>query len=220
MFLLIDDLLSAAEVATVTSLAQQARFVDGRVTNPHNTTKKNVIAEAGGAAAQQASQIGLTALQRNEQAMNFTFAARIAPPTLCRYGVGMTYGVHTDAAHLAVGQQGLRSDLSCTIFLSEPGSYQGGELVIHLGTEVIPIKGRRGAAILYPSTTLHEVAPVVSGERLVMITFIQSRIADQMHRDLLYTLGEVRALEGLKMEWHNRVHLEHVISNLQRMWSH
>lgn len=125
MFLLIEDLLSAAEVATLAGLAQQARFVDGRLTNPHNTTKKNVIADASGAAAQQASQIGMAALQRNEQAMNFTFAARIAPLTLCRYGVGMTYGAHTDAAHLAVGQQALRSDLSCTVFLSEPGSYRG-----------------------------------------------------------------------------------------------
>lgn len=220
MFLQIEDLLSAAEVATVRNLAQQARFVDGRTTNPHNVTKINVIADASGPAAQQASQIGFTALQRSEQALNFAFPQRIAPPTLCRYGVGMTYGAHTDAAHLAVGQQALRSDVSCTVFLSEPGSYQGGELVVYLGSEAVRLKGRPGAAVLYPSTTLHEVAPVTSGERLVMITFIQSRIADQMHRELLYKLGEVRALEGLKMDWRNRTQLEHVISNLQRMWSH
>jgi len=63
------------------------------------------------------------------------------------------------------------------------------------------------------------VAPVTAGERLVMITFIQSRIPDQMQRELLYKLGEVRALEGLKMDWENRMQLEHVITNLQRMWS-
>lgn len=219
MFLKIEELLSPAEVATVRNLAQQARFVDGRTTNPHNVTKINVIADASSAAAQQASQIGFAALQRSEQAMNFAFPQRIAPPALCRYGVGMTYGAHTDAAYLAVGQQALRSDVSCTIFLSDPPTYQGGELTVYLGSEAVRLKGKAGAAVLYPSTTLHEVAPVTSGERLVMITFIQSRIADQMHRDLLYTLGEVRALEGLKMEWSNRMHLEHVISNLQRMWS-
>jgi PKHD-type hydroxylase len=118
-----------------------------------------------------------------------------------------------------VGTQALRSDVSCTLFLSDPASYQGGELVVYLGSEIVRVKGKPGSALLYPSTTLHEVVPVTSGERLVMITFIQSRIPDQMQRDLLYTLGEVRALEGLKMDWRNRTHLEHVISNLQRMWS-
>jgi PKHD-type hydroxylase len=219
MFLQVADVLSAAEVATVRRLAQQARFVDGRTTNPHNTTKVNVIAEPGDAAAQQASQIVFTALQRSEQAMNFALPSRIAPPQLCRYGVGMTYGAHTDAAFLAVGPQALRSDVSCTVFLSEPDSYQGGELAIHLGTETVCIKGAPGSALLYPSTTLHEVVPVSAGERLVLITFIQSRVPDQMHRDLIYKLGEVRALEGLKMHWDNRTQLEHVIANLQRMWA-
>jgi PKHD-type hydroxylase len=219
MLLQVEDLLSAAELAAIMQLARRTRFVDGRVTNPHNTAKVTTIAEAGDAAAQQASQMALNALQRSEQATNFVFPARIAPPQLCRYGVGMTYGAHTDAAYLALGNQPLRSDVSCTIFLSDPAQYQGGELVIHLGTEVIAVKGRPGSAVLYPSTTLHEVVPVSGGERLVLITFIQSRIPDQMHRDLLYTLGEVRALEGLKMDWSNRTQLEYVITNLQRMWS-
>ena len=219
MFLLIPDLLSAAEVATLRTLAQQARFVDGRTTNPHNTVKVNVIADMGDAAAQQAAQIAFTALQRNEQVMNFAQPQRIAPPQLCRYGVGMTYGTHTDAAFLAVGQMALRSDVSCTVFLSDPASYQGGELTIYLGSEAVRVKGGPGSAVLYPSTTLHEVAPVSSGERLVLITFLQSRIPDQLHRDLIYKLGEVRALEGLKMHWDNRTLLEHVIANLQRMWA-
>jgi PKHD-type hydroxylase len=219
MFLLLEDVLSQAEVAAITKLAQQTRFVDGRASNPHNTTKMNTIADFGDPAGQQASQIAATALQRSEPAFNFAFPQRIAPPNLCRYGVGMTYGAHTDAAFLAVGQQALRSDVSCTLFLSDPSGYQGGELTIYLGTEVVQVKGKPGSAVLYPSTTLHQVAPVTSGERLVMITFIQSRIPDQMQRELLYKLGEVRALEGLKMDWQNRVQLEHVITNLQRMWS-
>jgi PKHD-type hydroxylase len=219
MFLQIPDLLSVAEVANLRRLAQQARFVDGRTTNPHNTTKVNVIADMSDPAAQQAAQIGVAALQRSEQAMNFAQPMRVAPLQFARYGVGMTYGAHTDAAFLAIGPQALRSDVSCTVFLSEPGSYQGGELAIHLGSETLRVKGQPGSAVLYPSTTLHEVAPVTAGERLVMITFIQSRIPDQMHRDILYKLGEVRALEGLKMDWDNRMQLEHVIANLQRMWA-
>jgi PKHD-type hydroxylase len=219
MFLLVEDVLSAAEIAAITQLAQRARFVDGRTSNPHNTAKLNTIADFGDPAGQQASQAAFAALQRSEPAFNFAFPQRIAPPNLCRYGVGMTYGPHTDAVYLAVGQQALRSDVSCTLFLSDPSTYQGGELIIYLGSELVKVKGKPGAAVLYPSTTLHEVAPVTSGERLVMITFIQSRIPDQMQRELVYKLGEVRALEGLKMEWENRTQLEHVITNLQRMWS-
>jgi PKHD-type hydroxylase len=219
MFLLIEDVLSAPEVATITKLAQQVRFVDGRVSNPHNTTKLNTIADFSDPAGQQASQLAFAALQRNEAAMNFAFPQRIAAPNLCRYGVGMTYGPHTDAAYLPIGPQPLRSDVSCTLFLNDPAAYQGGELTVYLGSEVVRIKGKPGSAVLYPSTTLHQVVPVTAGERLVMITFIQSRIPDQMQRELLYKLGEVRALESLKMSWENRVQLEHVIVNLQRMWS-
>jgi len=219
MFLQIDNFLSPAEVSTVAALARQVRFVDGRRSNPHNTTKLNTTADPTDPVAQQASQIALAALQRNEQARGFVMPKLIAMPTLCRYVAGMRYGVHTDVAFLPIGPQPLRSDISCTIFINDPATYQGGELVIHLGTETLHIKGKPGTVILYPSTTLHEVAPVTAGERLVFITFIESQIPDQMHRELIYTLDEVRALEGLKMDWNNRTQLEYVIANLQRMWS-
>ena len=81
------------------------------------------------------------------------------------------------------------------------------------------IKGKAGSAVFYPSTTVHQVVPVSSGERLVIITFIESQIPDQLQRDMLYALGEVRALEALKMDWRNRTQLDYVIANLHRMWS-
>jgi len=143
----------------------------------------------------------------------------MAVPSLCRYEVGMKYGAHIDAAFLPVGPQPLRSDVSCTMFISNPGDYQGGELVAHLGSEIVRIKGNAGSAVFYPSTTMHQVVPVSSGERLVMITFIESQIPDQLQRDMLYSLGEVRALEALKMDWNNRIQLDYVIQNLHRMWS-
>ena len=219
MFLQIENFLTPAEVRSILEIAGQTKFVDGRLTNPHNTTKNNVIADATDPAAQKASQIALTALHRSEQAKNFVIPQRMAIPTLCRYDVGMDYGAHVDTAFLPSGQLPLRCDVSCTIFISDPASYEGGELVIYMGSEILRVKGKPGQAILYPSTTVHQVAPVTSGARLVMITFIESQIPDQMQRDLLYTLGEVRALEGLKMDWRNRTHLEYVISNLHRMWA-
>jgi PKHD-type hydroxylase len=220
MFLQIDDLLTAAEVETLADLAKRTQFISGRLSNPHNTTKNNVIQDPADPAGKQASQIALTAIQRSEQARNFVLPRRIAIPTFLRYAEGMTYGAHVDAAFMSLGGQLLRSDVSCTLFISDPASYQGGELTIYLGTETLRIRGKPGSAVFYPSTTLHEVPPVTGGERLVMITFIESQVPDQMQRDLLYTLNEVRALEGLKMDWSNRMNLEYVISNLLRMWCH
>jgi PKHD-type hydroxylase len=219
MFLQIENFLTAAEVQSVSELARQIKFIDGRRSNPHNMTKNNVIAEPSDAMGQQAAQIALAALQRSEAARNFVFPKRVAVPVLTRYDTGMTYGAHIDSAYLPGGQEPLRSDVSCTIFVSDPATYQGGELVVYLGTEVVSIKGKAGAAVFYASTSVHQVVPVASGERLVIITFIESQISDPMQRDLLYSLGEVRALEGLKMDWRNRTQLEYVIANLHRLWS-
>ncbi|HUE09610.1 MAG TPA: Fe2+-dependent dioxygenase [Steroidobacteraceae bacterium] len=219
MFLQIENFLTAAEVQSIGEFALQTKFIEGRRSNPHNTTKDNVIADPNDAAGQKASQIALAALQRSEQARNFVFPQRVAVPTLSRYDAGMKYGAHIDAAYLPVGPQPLRSDVSCTMFISNPDDYQGGDLVAHLGSEIVRFKGKAGSAVFYPSTTIHQVVPVSSGERLVMITFIESQIPDQLRRDMLYSLGEVRALEALKMDWRNRTQLDYVIQNLHRMWS-
>jgi len=219
MFLQIDNFLSVAEVKSIAELALQTAFIDGRRSNPHNMTKHNAIAEPGDAAGQQAGQIALAALQRNEAGRDFCFPQRVAIPVLTRYGTGMKYGPHVDAAFLPLAEKPLRSDVSCTIFISDPSTYEGGELVSYVGSEEVRIKGKPGQAVFYPSTTVHQVAPVTSGERLVVITFIESQISDPMQRDLLYTLNEVRALEGLKMDWQNRTRLEYVSSNLHRLWA-
>jgi PKHD-type hydroxylase len=219
MFLQVEDFFAPAEVQAIAEIARQAKFIDGKLSNPHNVSKDNVIGDTNDAMARKAAQIALTALQRSEEVKNFAFPQRVAVPTLARYEVGMKYGAHIDSAFLPVGPQPLRSDVSCTMFISNPADYQGGELLIHLGTEVTRIKGKAGSAVFYPSTRVHQVTPVSSGARLVMITFIESQIPDEMQRDLLYALGEVRALEGLKMDWGNRTQLEYVIANLLRMWS-
>lgn len=219
MFLQIDNLLSEPELQSVADLARRTKFISGRSSNPHNVTKDNVIQDPADPTGQQASQIVLRAIQRSEQARDFVLPRRIAVPQFLRYAEGMTYGAHVDAAFMSIGGQLLRSDVACTVFINGADSYQGGELTVYLGTEAVRVKGRAGSALFYPSTTLHQVQPVTAGERLVMITFIESQIPDQMQRALVYALNEVRALEGLKMEWRNRMQLEYVISNLLRMWS-
>ena len=98
MFLQIEKFLNPAELASVAQIARQSKFVDGKLSNPHNIVKQNVIADPGDAVAQRASQIALVALQRSEEARNFIFPRRVAAPTFARYAVGMKYGPHIDAA--------------------------------------------------------------------------------------------------------------------------
>src|ERR1700722_12139922 len=169
MFLQIPDLLSAAEVQAIGQLARQVKYIDGKRSNPHNLAKQNVIADVGDPSSQKASQMALAALQRCQQALNFVFPRRVPAPTLSRYAAGMKYGAHTDAAFLPLAPEPMRSDVSCTIFISRPEEDQGGEVLIHLGSEVVVIKGAAGPAIFYPSAALHEVVRVSGGERIVMI---------------------------------------------------
>jgi PKHD-type hydroxylase len=219
MFLLIKDLLTPAEVDQIRQLASNVRFMDGRASNPHNTAKHNLQADMSQPDAQKASQIAGAAVARNAEVQNFAFPKRIATPLLSRYEPGMKYGAHTDAPFLPMPTSALRSDVSATLFIGDPAGYDGGELVIHMGSETVAIKGDPGSMIVYPSTTLHEVNPVTRGERLAMFTFMESVIPDQRHRELLYELNEVHALEGLTMKWENRTRLQFVMSNLHRMWA-
>jgi PKHD-type hydroxylase len=210
-------LLTDAEIDECKRIAATAAFVDGRITNPHNTAKQNEqLHEAQ--AFQKSSQLLLQAFARSEEFRDFAFPVFIAPPFLTRYRPGMKYGFHTDAAFLQSPQGSLRSDLSCTIFLNDPGSYEGGSLHVKYGDANLRFKLRAGEAIIYPSDTMHEVEPVTKGERLVAITFIQSRIQDPFRRNLLYDLNEVAALEGLNMSVENYMRLQLVQAQLLRYW--
>jgi len=219
MFLVVKNVLSAAEVAQIAEIAKSVRFVDGKASNPHNLAKNNLQMDTTQAEAVRASNIAGPAIAGNEELKNFVFPKRIASPLLARYEPGMKYGPHSDAPFIPLPTAPLRSDVSGTLFIAEPSTYDGGELVIHLGSEKVSIKGEPGSMVVYPSTTLHEVTPVTRGARLVLITFIESVIPDQTQRELLYQLNEVYALEGLKMEWENRTRLNYVSSALHRMWA-
>jgi PKHD-type hydroxylase len=211
------SLLTEAEIAECRRIAAASPFVDGRMTNPHNKAKQNeqLHDESG---YQKSAQLLQAALIRNEELLNFAFPVKIAPPLITRYKPAMKYGLHTDVAYMQLPNGGLRSDLSCTIFLNEPESYEGGALHIRLSDADLRFKLEPGEAIVYPSDTLHEVEPVTKGERLVAITFIQSRVQDPFRRNLLYNLNEVAALEGLTMKPENYTMLQLIQNQLLRYW--
>jgi PKHD-type hydroxylase len=211
------EILDAAQIDELRAIAASAPFVDGRISNPHNTAKQNLQLHDP-AAYQRSAQIVLRALTASEEFRDFAFPASIAPPLLTRYQPGMRYGAHADAAYIQLPNGALRSDLSCTVFLNDPADYEGGALRITLGTREMHFRLPAGAAIVYPSDTLHEVEPVTKGERLVAITFIQSRIKDAFERQMLYELNEVAALEGLNMSHENFSRLQLVQQKLYRRW--
>lgn len=219
MILTIPDVLTLQEVARLRQIAAAAAFVDGRISAPNNPTKNNQQLDARSADYAESAKMLGQALQRSPEFNRFAFFKRFAPPLLCKYQVGMSYGAHPDSAYVNTQMGPIRSDISCTIWLSDPQAYEGGALRIHLGDRAVDVKLPPGAAVVYPSTTIHEVVPVTSGERLVAITFVESQIIDETKRHLLYTLNEIAALEGNTMAWNNRVQLEHVRQSLHRMWS-
>lgn len=211
-------ILTDEQIAELRAIAAAATFVDGRISNPHSTVKNNTQLHAGDA-HDRSSDILRSALLASGPFRNVALPKAIMPPILTRYQPGHAYGAHADAALMFLAKGVIRADISCTIFLSEPGSYEGGSLRIHLGDGGMAFKPPAGVAVIYPSTTLHEVEPVSSGERLVGLTFIQSRIGDSAQRELIHDLNEVEALEGLTMKPENRARLAMVRENLTRRWS-
>jgi len=211
-------LLNPAEIEECRKIAAAAPFIEGKITNPHNLAKQNEQLHDA-EAYQRSSQLLLQAFYRSEEFIEFAFPDKIAPPMITRYRPGMKYGAHADAAYIQLPGASIRSDISCTVFLNDPGSYEGGELNIRLGDSNLRFKLKPGEAIVYPSDSLHQVEPVTKGERLVAITFIQSRVADPFKRYMLFELNEIAALEGRKMDNDNFQRLQLVQQNLLRLWS-
>lgn len=215
----IRNVLRPDEVAHLVELARSIRFVDGRATNPDSTIKLNQQVPQNDPGAAEPGMLIRDALFRHPAVRAFALPKQMARPTMARYEPGMTYGWHVDEA-LFPSSPPMRSDLSCTVWLTPPQSYDGGELTIQLGEQQLSWKGDAGDAILYPSTTIHQVAPVTRGVRLVGITWIQSWVADAHERELLLQLDEARLLElGTRKDPRMTVLLESLRTNLFRKWS-
>ncbi len=221
MFKIIKSLLTQDDIARLRVIGQDMKFVDGKRTNAEHPLKHNLQAprDPSDALYAESAKIVSTAYGRNREFLDFALPKMMSFPLLSRYDVGMKYGRHSDMAFMPVPPNViLRSDLSSTAFISDPASYDGGELIIHLGSQPVPIKLDAGDAVVYPSTTLHEVSEVTSGSRLVSVSFIESLIRETDLRTLLHEFNEVAEAEKGNMTWDNRVRLEGAIQNLKRMW--
>lgn len=145
---------------------------------------------------------------------------RFSPLLISKTGVGGHYGAHVDNALMGKGAQRLRTDLSFTLFLTPPGEYEGGELVIHTAGMTQELKGEAGNLVLYPSGSIHEVKPVTRGERIVCVGWIESLVADQAQREMLFDLENLRTAlrQKLPSQSAELLTLDKTIANLLRMW--
>lgn len=210
-------ILDQSQVNEIKKIASSGQFVDGKISNPHSKVKNNLQLHDLDA-YNKTSKILHDALMSNPEFTDFAFPEKVAPPLITRYQPGMHYGLHADSAIIPLPDGPIRSDLSCTIFLNGPEDYKGGALHVTQGEAGMRFKGLPGTAITYPSHTLHEVEAISEGERMVAITFIQSKVRDVMKRNLLYELNEVAALEGLNMKHENYTRMQASQYNLMRMW--
>jgi PKHD-type hydroxylase len=213
------NVLSDDELAEVRELAAQGKFVEGKITNPNSRIKNNLQIPYGDPHGERAADLIIAALARNQMVKDLVYPKQISRPTVCRYAPGMTYGFHVDAA-IFRSEPPMRSDVSCTVFISDADDYQGGELEIESGSGMLRFKGRAGDAVIYPSTTVHRVAPIQSGERLVAINWFQSMVRDQRHRDVLAQLQQIdNVLYAAGDPQGSRILVDAIRTNLLRMWA-
>lgn len=217
MFLVLPAVLSPAEAAVLVEAASDLPYDDGRTTAGRFV--RDIKANDQAVATPERDAI----LSRVEQGLRahplFRAAARpkaLTPLILSRYRAGQTYGLHVDDALMG----GLRTDLSFTLFLADPDSYDGGALIVEDSLEARAIKLQAGDAILYPSSTLHRVDPVTKGTRLAVVGWVQSLIRDPAQREMLFDLDQavetVFARDG-KSDLFDR--LAKTRSNLLRLWA-
>ncbi|MEZ5777706.1 MAG: Fe2+-dependent dioxygenase [Paracoccaceae bacterium] len=217
MFLAIRGILDTAEALTIAEVARSLQFADGRTTAGKLAREIKANDQARPSPDLQAIQAKVTAALKAHPV--FASAARPKAMTkliLSRYRAGQTYGMHVDDALM----QGVRTDLSFTLFLGDPESYDGGALVVADTVEERAFKLDAGDLILYPSTTLHRVEPVTKGARLCLVGWVQSWIRDAGQREILFDLD--RAISDL-LQREGRSDLIDTLartrSNLIRMWA-
>lgn len=224
MLITIDALLSAEELQQARTLLSKAAWAPGAVTAGSQAAlvKNNHQVSTDDQALPELRRIVMAALRRSQIFHSAALPLKLLPPMFNRYAAAAnSYGLHIDNA-MRVGVDGnyVRTDVSCTLFLSDPDSYEGGELVIDEAQGRRSLKLKAGDIVVYPATYLHEVMPVTSGERLACFMFIQSMVRSVEQRHILYEMDS--AVSQLKVSHGDLpqiLALTGVYHNLLRQWA-
>lgn len=225
MLIILESVLDAVTVAEFRQTLADARWQDGGATagTLARSVKRNQQLADDDPLAQRLGQHILRTLGRHPRFISAALPRRIYPPKFNRYADAGTYGVHVDSAVMGIpgSTQQLRTDLSATLFLAEPAEYDGGELEIETPFGAQVVKLAAGDMVLYPSTSLHRVTPVTRGARLASFFWIESMVADEAARSLLWDLDQaIQGLTpGLPADDDRLLKLTSVYHNLLRRWA-
>ena len=223
MLIEIDDALSADAVARMRTALAGADWSDGRTTAGWQSALAKDNLQLSGS-DRLAAELGSEVAAALDQSLAFQSAAipaRVFPPLFNRYDVGHSFDAHIDGAYRPLpGGGALRTDLSFTLFLSDPADYDGGELVIESGTRETRVKLPAGSLALYPATTLHRVESVTRGSRLAAFGWVESRVADTGRRSILFDID--LAIQSLRARVGDNdaalIALTGSYHNLLRLW--
>lgn len=221
MIFCIDEAITPEQIEEIHRLLKDAEFVDGKLTAGMyaKTVKDNYQLKGNTDAAKKVREIVHQAIAQNPLFKATVRPKTIRPIVFSRYEPGMSYGWHTDNA--IMGERELvRSDVSLTLFLSDPDTYQGGELVIDTSLGEQSFKLQAGSMIVYPSTFLHQVTEVTQGIRFAAVTWFQSLVRDVQQREILFELDTVR--RSIFEQYGKTVEFDLLCkthANLVRQWS-
>jgi len=222
MLITIPNILDAQRLDFIAQALEKSKFIDGKLSAgmAAKRVKNNEELAADDQLMQQLNNIVMGSLVQHDEFKAAAIPFRVAAPYYARYTKGMTYGDHVDDPIMGGAGQQYRSDVSTTVFLNEPSEYEGGELVITTSYGEQKIKLSAGSAVVYPSSSLHHVAEVTKGTRLVAVTWTQSMIRDPAKRELLYQLNQAReSLLKQRPDDKETKQVDVSYVNLFRMWS-
>lgn len=228
MLLHIPAVLTRTQLDEMRSLLATADWIDGRATVGAQgaQVKRNEQLADHSPLRKRLGDMVLAALASNALFHAATLPAKILPPRFNRYQGGGEYGFHVDGAVMGLaGGEGpatsqLRSDVSCTLFLAEPDEYDGGELIISDTYGEHDVKLPAGDLVVYPSSSLHRVAPVTRGARLASFFWVQSLVRDAEQRRLLLELdASIQSLTAANADRDDVLRLTNVYHNLLRRWA-
>ena len=224
MLLQVPDVLTADQVASCRKTLEASEWVDGRITAGHQSAraKNNLQLREDLDEAKQLGDVILAALENNPLFMSAALPLKVFPPLFNRYEGGQSFGNHVDNAIRQVTgtPYRVRTDLSATLFFSNPDEYDGGELVVEDTYGVHSVKLPAGHLILYPASSVHHVRPVTRGMRLASFFWIQSMVRDDGERTILFDLDvAIQRLMNDVPEHRSVVELTSLYHNLLRRWA-
>ncbi|MEE9446972.1 MAG: Fe2+-dependent dioxygenase [Arenicellales bacterium] len=221
MLLTIDNILSPEEIAAARAFMVQGEFLDGKLSagKMAQSVKNNQELNQSSDIFKRLNAVVFERLIKHPEFQAAALPNKMAAPYYSKYSKGMQYGAHVDDPLMGSGPY-LRTDVSATLFLSDPEAYQGGELCVMTDFGEQRVKLQAGSVVIYASSSLHRVIEITEGERLALVVWLQSCVREPAQREILYRLWQSReSLLVANPKGADTRRIDRVYANLVRMWA-